>query len=122
MTTSGERGRTRRAAAPFALAACVLGLVSLGLLASAWLLNPVPAGAACDTTDGYAAIKSHAETNSSLALLALSSAVIGAVVSIVGALTATGRRMEFALGVVPFVGLGFFSLILLIASGLYCQN
>ncbi len=30
--------------------------------------------------------------------------------------------MEFLLGIVPFVGVVFFSLVLLIVSGLYCQN
>jgi hypothetical protein len=97
-------------------------VIALGLLASVWLLNPYPTGASCSTPDGYAAIQAHAHTNSLLAALAVSCAAIGAAVCIAGAVKAAGHRMEFVLGVVPFVGVAFFSLVLLIASGLYCQN
>lgn len=97
-------------------------MIALGSLASVWLLNPYPTGATCSTPGGYAAIQAHAHTNSLLAVLALSCAATGAAVCIAGAGKATGHRMEFVLGIVPFVGVAFFSLVLLIASGLYCQN
>jgi hypothetical protein len=106
----------------FAVAACALGALALGFLGSAWLLNPIPSGATCETTDGYAAMKAHADNNAVLALFALSSAAIGAVVCITGAVKAIGHRMEFVLGLVPLAGIGCASLILLLASGLYCQN
>ena len=91
-------------------------------MASTWLLNPYPASASCETADGYAAIKAHAEANSVLALLGLASAAVGAAVCLAGAVKAGGHRLAFVLGLVPFVGIGFVSLALLVVSGLYCQN
>jgi len=43
----------------FAGIAGALGAVSLGLVASIYLLNPYPADARCDSEAGYAAIKAH---------------------------------------------------------------
>jgi len=105
-----------------AIAACAIGLVAVGLLAGARFLNPYPADASCYSEEGYAAIKAHAQTNSSLALFALACAGMGAAVCLAGAVKATGHRAQFVLGVLPFVGLGFFSIVVLIGSGLYCQN
>jgi hypothetical protein len=105
-----------------AVAAVALGLVALAFLASTSLLNPYPTGARCETSAGYAAIKAHAETNGVLALLALGTAAVGAAICVAGAVKASPYRVAFVLSVVPFVGLGFASLALLIGSGLYCQN
>ena len=128
MTTAGAARKT-------ALLACALGAVAVGCLGSAWLLNPYPVDAQCATPDGYAAIKAHAETNGVLTLVALASAVCGAVICVAGAFTARGGRIElprtplfvspsavFLLGLVAFLCIGFVSLAGLIASGLYCQS
>jgi hypothetical protein len=105
-----------------AVAAVALGLVALAFLASTSLLNPYPTGARCETSAGYAAIKAHADTNGVLALLALATAAVGAAVCVAGAVKARTYRVTFVLGILPFLGLGFVSLALLIGSGLYCQN
>jgi len=119
----------------FAVGTCALGATALAFLAIMWIPNPYPANASCDTDHGYAAIKAHAEANSTLALLALSCAALGVAVCIAGALKAADHRVElprtstflsasalFALGVLPFIGIGFVSFAALIGSGLYCQN
>jgi hypothetical protein len=106
----------------FAGIAGALGAVALGLAANVYLLNPYPADAGCESDAGYAAIKAHADTNADLAIVILLCAIAGAVVCIAGAVMAAGRRGWFALGVVPFGALCLFSLVLLLASGLYCQN
>ena len=48
--------------------------------------------------------------------------VLAAALSQGGRPSAQGQRTGFVLGVLPFVGIGFFSLVVLIASGLSCQN
>lgn len=114
--------RPSRTAQSLAVIACALGLIALALLGSIWLMNPYPTGARCETADGYAAIKAHAEADGTLALLALSFAAVGAIVCVAGAVKAVGHRVEFVLGVLPFAVIGFLSIALLIVSGLYCQN
>jgi len=114
---------------------CALGVVALGCWASVWLVNPYPAGAECGTQDGHAAIRAHSEANGALFVVALSCAVAGAIACAAGAIKATGHRIElprttifvsssaaFAIGIVPFLGIGFFSFAGLIASALSCQN
>lgn len=114
--------RPSRTAPPLAVLACVLGVTALGLLCSIWLVNPYPEAARCETADGYAAIKAHAEANSLLVLLALLSAAGGAAACIAGAVMARVHRVWFVLGVLAFVCVGLVSIPLLIGSGLYCQN
>jgi hypothetical protein len=111
-----------RTAQSLAVPACALGVIALVLLGSIWLFNPYPSGAQCETADGYAAIKAHAETNGLLASSALLLAAVGAVVCIAGAVKAAGYRFWFVLGIPPFLGIGLVAIPLLIVSGLYCQN
>ena len=105
-----------------AVTAAVFAAVALVLLASVWLFNPIPQGADCASDEGYAAMQAHADANRSLAGFALLFTGLGGVVSLVGAVRATGYRLLFALGVVPLLVIAFVSLAVLIASGLYCQN
>jgi len=114
---------------------CALGVVALGCWVCVLLLNFYPAGAECGTRDGYAAIRAHSEANSSLLVVALSCAVAGAIASLAGAIKATGHRIGlprttifvsssavFAVGILPFLGIGFLSFAGLVASALSCQN
>ena len=103
------------------LAACFAALAVV-LIASVSLLNPPPEGASCYTADGYAAMKAHAEANVTLALFALLSTAVCAVICLVGALRAAGYRLGFALAMLPLLVLGMVCLTVVIAWGLYCQN
>jgi hypothetical protein len=103
------------------LAVCFAALAVV-LIASVWLFNPSPEGASCYTDDGYAAIQAHAEANVSLALFALLSTAVCAVICLVGALRAARYRLGFALAMLPLLVLGLLCLAVVIASGLYCQN
>jgi hypothetical protein len=105
-----------------ALLAAAFAAVAVLLLASAWLFNRPPADASCETTAGYAAIKSHSEANASVALIALLCTALSGVVCLAGAVRAAGYRLLFGLAVLPLVALGFVSLVVVIGSGLYCQN
>lgn len=105
-----------------ALLAAAFGAVAVLLLASAWLFNRPPADASCGTTAGYAAIKSHSEANASVALIALLCTALSGVVCLAGAVRAAGYRLLFGLAVLPLVALGLVSLVVVIGSGLYCQN
>ena len=111
-----------RTAQSLAISACVLGVVALGLLGSSWVLNSYPASARCETADGYAAIRAHAQANGQLAFAALLLGVVGTAVCIAGAIRAADHRLAFVVGVVPFVAISLVSIPLLIVSGLYCQN
>jgi hypothetical protein len=118
----GSMNRQASSVRAFALSALVFGLAGLAFLASTWVLNPYPAGANCETADGYAAMRTHAEANGVLALLGLASTAVAASVSLAGAVKAKAHRIWFVLGVVPLVGIGLTAVLLLLVSGLYCQN
>ena len=100
------------------------GVAALGLLvlsfAYGWFGNP--ANASCNTSDGYDAIRAHSERLATLALLALTAAGAGGILCIAGVATAPGRRGSFLLGAVLFVPIGLAALLLVFASGFYCQN
>lgn len=102
----------------------VAGVTALGLLAVSFGYGwfGVPANADCATADGYDAMRTHAELLATLALLTLAAAAAGGILCIMGAATAPGHRMSFVLGAVLFLPIGLAALLIVFASGFYCQN
>jgi hypothetical protein len=106
------------------LLARALGVVAVGLLGLCVVLArfTYPSDASCYTPEGYDTIKAHAELITSVALLALFAAGSGGALCLVGAATAAGRRLRFALGSLLFAPMFLASLFIAFAAGFYCQN
>jgi len=105
-----------------AVLATAFAALALALFASMWLFNPYPEGATCYTAQGYASIKDHANANATLAMFALLCAAVGGLTCVVGITSAAGHRLAFALGLVPLFVMGWLAVVVLIVSGLNCQN
>lgn len=102
----------------------VAGVAALGLLVVSFVYGwfARPANASCFTSDGYDAIRAHSEQFGTIALLAAAAAGAGAILCAVGVMTVPGHRLSFLLGGLVFVPIGLAALLIVFASGFYCQN